>query len=1134
MNPLIECLGWTLVHFLWQGVAIALLLAVALRLLRHGPPNHRYLAGCVALFLMASAPAITCYFIAPRLEPSPLPTVEPLSFSPESVDTTTRETSPGPKAIFTGKLVVSRPNFSQRLEMILPWLVVGWFIGVLALSCRLLAGWLQIRRMRRMAIETLAEPWHQKLAELAQRMGIDRPLRLFQSALVEVPAVIGWLRPVILLPASCLAGLSPAQLESILAHELAHIRRHDYLVNLLQSVVETLLFYHPAVWWVSRQIREEREHCCDDIAVKICGDPVAYARALATLEEMRPASAQLVLAANGAPLLQRIQRLLGRSTKGTSSPTWPLAGVVLAIMVMTLAMGLRDNRAMAADSLTPGTFLTSSGVYHYTNENSTMELTIRSNQLRLTATAADATHNTMTGVDTWSPGKHWFLYFATNLQVWAYDGSQGLWQLRSYPFLGSGSASIGWLQECPPAAVLKRLPKAVIKLLPPNKSLGVEGSQPIHSENLETNLAPQATKPDSLEQNNQFGQKPVLAAQDSNTAPNILTLTDGNSSVSLSLSGPSAGMNSWTVDGQNQLSDQWFYYRVGDSGAPASVGVYRKGLETPVSEVHFQSDALVTLYRKGLETRTFHLDTERFLKALEQAGFFPGNIETNVNLQTSGGPWVNGGPSLETRRIHAAIHQLFKSLGVDIGTNSPGVPGTAIFFNERKGVLLVRATAKDLDIIAPAIEALNGEKQATAQGVKNASEPAVPANSTSSPPSTKDEPELLIRTYPIDTHALLERVGNRYEALNADGQSRAEQALQKRFAAAGLDFHAINSANTNVANGYILNFKTDMLLVRSKKSDIGKVNEILAKLAPKPQLNIKVKFVEIDEAASKTKGLDWLFKDNIGHLVSNNAGKSPLAMPTSPIPPGASISYTNIKVIDAIQPLGVGILTGLQFNSMIKALEERGGVDELTVPEITTESGRQAQVQAVDIQTVVVGPCPTNNNGRPQTETLPFGPTVDLIPTVSNDGYSIEVKAIATVTEFLGYEVPRKGGGSPEVMKVPNRPVSVAVPMVRLRQMAARAAAYDGQTIVLGGLGPEIVSTMTDKVPVLGDIPLLGRVFRSKSTTKTKKNLLVFITPTLINPDGSRYHSDKEWDEARFSVPPAQTGRDSVMKDFGK
>src|SRR5207245_10148390 len=125
------------------------------------------------------------------------------------------------------------------------------------------------------------------LHRLAARLRVSRPVRLLQSTLVQVPAVLGWVRPVILLPASALTGLTPLQLEVLLAHELAHVRRYDYLVNLIQSAIEILLFYHPAVRWVSRRVREEREHCCDDLAVAVCGDAHLYARALLMMESLR-------------------------------------------------------------------------------------------------------------------------------------------------------------------------------------------------------------------------------------------------------------------------------------------------------------------------------------------------------------------------------------------------------------------------------------------------------------------------------------------------------------------------------------------------------------------------------------------------------------------------------------------------------------------------------------------------------------------------------------------------------------------------------------------------------------------------------------------------------------------------------
>src|SRR5205085_11492852 len=151
--------------------------------------------------------------------------------------------------------------------------------------------------------------WQETLARLARRLRVSRPVRLCASALVEVPTVVGWLRPVVLLPVCALTALSAPQLEALIAHELAHIRRHDYLCNLLQTIIETLLFYHPAVWWLSKRVRIEREHCCDDAAVAATGDVLVYARALTALEQLRrrPAPA-LVIAANGGSLMQRIQR----------------------------------------------------------------------------------------------------------------------------------------------------------------------------------------------------------------------------------------------------------------------------------------------------------------------------------------------------------------------------------------------------------------------------------------------------------------------------------------------------------------------------------------------------------------------------------------------------------------------------------------------------------------------------------------------------------------------------------------------------------------------------------------------------------------------------------------------------------
>src|SRR5207247_3823803 len=198
----------------------------------------------------------------------------------DDVVTTTSPVTPGPTSGPDPQAAPAAPTAAApvaariraALEPALPWVVLVWFGGVVVLSLRLASGWLVTRRLGRVGTASVPDSCREAVARLAARLRLSRPVRVLQSAVVQVPAVMGWLRPVILLPASALTGLTPLQLDALLAHALANVRRYDHLVHLVQSVIETLLFYHPAVWWVSQQVREEREHCCDDLAVVVCGD----------------------------------------------------------------------------------------------------------------------------------------------------------------------------------------------------------------------------------------------------------------------------------------------------------------------------------------------------------------------------------------------------------------------------------------------------------------------------------------------------------------------------------------------------------------------------------------------------------------------------------------------------------------------------------------------------------------------------------------------------------------------------------------------------------------------------------------------------------------------------------------------
>ena len=215
----------------------------------------------------------------------------------------------------------------------MPWIVALWGLGVLFCCVRLAGGWWQARRLTFVGTRPAPAEWQRTTAMLSSRLGLIKAVRLLESTRVAVPIVVGWLKPTLLVPTAALGGLSPMELEAVLAHELAHIRRHDYLVNLLQAAVETLLFYHPGVWWVSHVVRTEREHCCDDLAVAACGDAVLYARALTAIETLRHDSPGMAMAVSGSPLLARVRRLLGvREPARVSSSGW-IVGMLTALMV---------------------------------------------------------------------------------------------------------------------------------------------------------------------------------------------------------------------------------------------------------------------------------------------------------------------------------------------------------------------------------------------------------------------------------------------------------------------------------------------------------------------------------------------------------------------------------------------------------------------------------------------------------------------------------------------------------------------------------------------------------------------------------------------------------------------------------
>lgn len=310
-------LGWALVHFLWEGAALAALLSVAMAMSRSA--RTRYALAVGTLVLMVAAPIVT--FIVVRNAEAMNPAIN-IVRAPAS---TPAQDSAAPLPTRLAKVATETVQPDALLLF-----VEAWMAGVLFLSLRNLGGLVLIEQLRRKESIPVGETLLKKCLELQRRLGLDRVIRYCECHRLEAPAVIGWFRPVVLLPVTALTGLTEDQLSAVVAHELAHIKRFDSFVNLFQVAVETLLFYHPAIWWVSKRIRMERENCCDDAAIQVSGDAVQYARALTAMAERRVAPS-LAMAVNRSPLEARVMRLLGFEKLGSGIRTAGLAASVLCL-----------------------------------------------------------------------------------------------------------------------------------------------------------------------------------------------------------------------------------------------------------------------------------------------------------------------------------------------------------------------------------------------------------------------------------------------------------------------------------------------------------------------------------------------------------------------------------------------------------------------------------------------------------------------------------------------------------------------------------------------------------------------------------------------------------------------------------
>lgn len=322
-----KALALTLLHFLWQGAAIAALAGALMAMFRSS--STRYLIGVGALALMFASFGVTFALLSdPPAGGEGLAAV----MAPSGANVALAPQADYPMAPSAAWDPTPGRDFA--------WVARAWLVGVCLLALRIAFGLLLLEQLRRRNLSALPVEIVERCRALQQRLGITRVVRYCECRLVNVPSVIGFIKPVVLLPMRALTGLSPEQLEAVIAHELGHVKRFDVMVNFFQVIAETLFFFHPAVWWLNKRIRADREDCCDDVAIAACGRHVSYARALATMEGWRD-TPEFSMAATGGTVASRVARLLGVQQKsGARSAGVFTASLVLAAALMAGAVSI--------------------------------------------------------------------------------------------------------------------------------------------------------------------------------------------------------------------------------------------------------------------------------------------------------------------------------------------------------------------------------------------------------------------------------------------------------------------------------------------------------------------------------------------------------------------------------------------------------------------------------------------------------------------------------------------------------------------------------------------------------------------------------------------------------------------------
>lgn len=991
---------------LWQSsLLIGLLFALDMLMRRKLRPALRYALWLVVLVKLVLPPSLAVptspgWWLRPaRTVPAePRRTTVVVTYGPSD--------SPAfPVAATPVFVAPPRPHLSPAAWAFSGEVAVG--IGLLAWMLR---RWYQVARDARRATAAPA-----RLSELLPEL--RSPLRLRLTDHPHSPAVCGLFRPVILLPRSLAEQLPPTQLRAVLLHELLHLRRGDVWVNCAQALLQILYWWHPLLWLANARIRRVREEAVDDaVMLALNEDADAYAPTLlevARLALHRPlATLGLIgILESHSSLRQRIERLMDFRPPRKAGLTLGSALAVLGFAALAVPMG--EAPATNEVPQVPGSQVVTNGP---ASDGS--------------STAISQDQNAKTGTLT-RDGK--LLYEMGKL-----DEAEAKLKLalRQDPHNEPALYYLNLVSQAKFAVAAKT---HEVTLRQDVQAVEQVWANPIKRE--------------------------LLPVPNPSSRTNLLRTSQGRQAIVKKL-------------------DRIKLDRVSFDSLPLREVVRSLADETQKRDPDkLGVNIIIESVGRAQVPPEASLDP---LTGLPKAGTAAGPLDASTIPIT-----IN--PPLTNARLADVLEAVVKVARQPIKYS---IQEYGVVFSAKTG---------------------------------------------------EEPPPLYIRGFKVDPNTLLAGLQTEPGLSLTNGPGAIVPGLRDFLARAGVKLEPPKSIYYNDRQG--------SLMVRATLQDLDIVEQKIAVLnTPPPQVNIKCMFVEIPQDDTKALGFDWYLGNVLmtNGAVGGQAGAttsntiSPLAInpmgtfpgnPTGPAPTNIAPSSTNgiltsgLRNTFASPPTLTGILTGPQYRAVIQSLQQRSGTELLAQPQVTFMSGRQAQMKSVEVLIVLKGineraltpPGISTTNedesGLYVTEPMEFGPMLDVIPSVLADGFTIALTVIPTVTEFLGYREDQTNRVAVYV-NGKKKWVIPPEPIVRIRQMSSSVRLWDGQTVVLGGLPSETVSLLKDKVPMLGDLPLVGRLFRSESKATIKKNLLIFVTPTLIDPRGNRVHAADELPFTRDAVPP--------------